>query len=841
MSKKTKVDRLHDQMPAVFKTKTNPNWKSIIDALGDNDQLLVDLMEEIKNQFFVKTASKPYIDRLGGNVKVSRPKLLGMDDQTFRKYIPILAYQPKQVKLIMDQLLDVFFFKESTTAFTETINEEFFYLKDGWKLEYEIDSSNTEQITFTTDDFVDISNATAQEVTSVINRKAQFSFAVVFEDRIRKKNFVRVFSNTVGSKGSVQIIGGLSLISLQFKGYNENSGNGSNTTWNITKIGDTTTLTATGGVSPNLSGVAVGDIALIDLPGNEGSFAIESIDLSDNSFSVSNLFSTPGTFDHSLLPDTSVKFMSSERMVVYTVENRAVVWEVSPGEIIVEMPASPPVVKRNLKGSFHINGVVGKTTSMTSNTLDLDDASDWPLNGGKFVLTPLGEIKSHILTSTEDTFTSTTQQNRFDIQKKYSYTSKVGNVLSGITPDLPEIADIYEYNLIDAVRSNNIVTFQTATPHTMIVGEGFASQNTTSQLSTLGLRVDVLLSDTASDVALKTANIITSLSGFTAGTVSNVITITTTTNINTTNAIDIDTTFGINTVQEGSISQPEITDITTTLAGAGLDVVGDGLRLEITDNTTTYHVWYNVVDGINEQTNAGLSELPNGFSVVKDIIDSTHFTAQMSGEAGTAIDGLVRAERNKTAIAGSFATLTTSQLDTGILGAHIWDLDASFVLSSLTSNINADIKAGSIVRSIDIDIPNNIPDEEGFVIFSFGTEAQEGPVRMFGKPNDSTIQLDPAYIFQNNHNSGSPITVIRRRGAQIMSGAGSERAGYIVDPGQARGILQELMKQSKSTGVFLNFLIRFPKQLYSTLDVYRSCEGGLWPITEQDKLDCEDA
>ncbi len=82
MGNKTKIDRIHDQMPRFFKTRTNPNWKALIEALGESDENLTTLVEEIRKQFFVKAASRPHIDRLGANFRVSRPRFVGMDDPT---------------------------------------------------------------------------------------------------------------------------------------------------------------------------------------------------------------------------------------------------------------------------------------------------------------------------------------------------------------------------------------------------------------------------------------------------------------------------------------------------------------------------------------------------------------------------------------------------------------------------------------------------------------------------------------------------------------------------------------------------------------------------------------
>ena len=77
MAKKTKIDRLHELIPKLYKTRVNPNWKSLIEALGQEDENLTRLIREVKDQFFVRTAERPHIDSLGANVKVQRPRFVG--------------------------------------------------------------------------------------------------------------------------------------------------------------------------------------------------------------------------------------------------------------------------------------------------------------------------------------------------------------------------------------------------------------------------------------------------------------------------------------------------------------------------------------------------------------------------------------------------------------------------------------------------------------------------------------------------------------------------------------------------------------------------------------------
>ena len=703
---KSKIDRIHDELPRFFRTRQNPNWKALVEALGESDQTLANLTEEVRKQFFIKTASRPYIDRLGANYKVSRPRFVGMQDADFRRYIPILAYQPKQVKLVMDMLLDVFFFKETTTSFTQSESAAPFALVDGWELEYKIDQTNSERIVFKSADFTNIAAATAEEVAGAINRQAKSSFAIVFDDRIQKRKFIRLFTNTVGAKGSVQVTGGRADIALKFKGFIDGAGASLGTTWSITKIGDTMTFQHTGGPTPNLNQVEVGNIAIIDIPGNQGSFVIKSIDLANSSFTFVNLFGTAGTHTHT--SSTALRFINPLKLVIYTNNSRSVVWEVSPGEIIVEMPASPPVVKRSLTGSAHFNGFSERVENRLSATsLEIADATDWPLNGGQFVLQELQEIQTHVLTISENQVLTKDLNTRFDKKQLYSYTSKSGNVLNGITPDLPDAAGVHESIVSTATRVGTTVTVVTTAPHGFNVGEGVRVQNT------------------------------------------------------------------------------------------------------VADATM------------------------NGTFIIKTVPTSTSFTYDAAGPVGANTGGVCRVERVGMSNEGSIAYLTTSQLNTNILGPYMWDLNASFVLSSLTSTIQADIKAGNNVRTLPIDPTNNIADQESFAIFDFGTEFQEGPVRILYKPTANTLQLDPAYVFQQNHDIGSSVTVIRKRGAIVMSGTGKEYGAYVTDPGVAREILQELIREVKSVGIFVEFLIRYPEQLYSVSDVYRSDSSTLWPIGQQ--------
>jgi hypothetical protein len=829
MDNRTKIDQIHDLMPSHFNTRNNPNWKAVVEALGGSDQAVFDLMNEVKKQFFLKTAYRPYLDNLAANDGISRPLGVGMDDATFKKYVPILAYTPKQVKLIIDQLLNIFFEKETTTAFIVSGQPQTYLLQDGWELEYKVDGLYDELIKFTTSDFTNISAATAEEVVAAINRQAQHSFAENYYDNVNKNFYVKIFSNTIGSKGSLQIVGGRANIALQFNGFNTISGNGVNTQWTITKVGDQTTYQYVAGASPVLSSVQAGDILISLLPGNTGSFPINKVDLGNNSFTVTDLFGTPGTYTQT--DATQTKFFTPNKYVVYTQDSRAVTWEVKPGEAIVEMPATPPVVKRSLAGSMHINGAVSAMTAFNSSTsLTVADASSFPM-AGNFWLQPVDEIQTRYFTPTEDTLASNKFNGRLQgTPVKYSYTSRLvlqttgdtvtggnqitnlgsvaglavgmnvfmpgvpsyariasivgnavtltfpvtqggtnlvvqfaGNTLYGITPDLPPVATLDQQVLTSLVRSGGVVTATTAGTHNYQVGQPvsiFGSSGIVSQTST--------------------------------GTVTNGLNLIT--SVSPTNTIAAgELIVGANIPTGTQVQSVSGNTVTMTLSATG---------------SATETITFN--------------ENLNGSFIITSVTSNT-FTFDAVGIDGTAtIPGNSMVENIGLSDTASLVIITNAlpSTFTRLTGTYVWDLAAPFVLSSNTASTTQAIHAGQIVPLLSL-TQNTIPSGGGFVIFDYGLETQEGPIRYLYTPNDSSIVLDPSYIFQFNHASGSAVTAINNKGPHIMSGLGTEFPPYITNPSSVRLTLENLIQSVASAGIFVNFLVRYPEQLYGTIPVYQ--------------------
>jgi len=830
---KTKTDALHDLLPSHFNSRTNPNWKALLDAIGSKDQETADLVAAVRDQFFVKTASAPYLDRLAANNMISRPSLVGMDDPSFRQYIPILSYSPKQVKLIIDQLLDIFFFKQSTTAFITTTLAEPFALQDGWEFEYTVDQINDERIQFSASDFIDITNASANEVVAAINRQTQYSYATADYDSITKNTYIQLFTNTIGSKGSLQIEGGRANVAFQFNGFISGAGQGANTQWTVTKIGQDVTFTNTGGQSPGLNQLQIGDIAIINLTGNVGSFAITNVDLANNAITFVNLFATVGVYNQT--DATQVKFLRPNKYAGYLNPRRAMTWEVTQGEITVEMPTSPPVVKRSLMGSAHINGVFSQMDSRDSDTtMTLADATNFP-DGGNFWLEPVEAIISHYITNSENTTVTTTSNTRliYDVQK-YSYTTRqaastTGTILSGsqqitvvdptniATGQQVVMANVPSYALVLSVVGNLVNIDREATAESDSVAVTFLG----NQLQGISpaLPASAATNEYANTSISRTSGVVTvtvsQAHGYQVGE-SAIIS-------GSSGILDSVTT---GTLTSGSNQVTNIANVSGIAPGMLISAIGIPSGTSVTDIQGTTVTMDQNASG-NGTATLNFSESLNGGFIITSVPSPTTYTFTDLGNNGTASNsGTSRVERAGLAPTGSnvYCTNAVPASESRIEGPYIWDLTAPFVLSSDTGTIADSIQAGKIVRLLDLGT-NTIPSTGGYLIFDYGLETQEGPVRYLYKPTDSTIAIDPSYTFKFSHAIGSGITLVETNGPHTMSGTAAEYPAYITDPSQARITLENLITSVKSAGIFVNFLIRYPDQLYGTLDVYN--EQGL--------------
>jgi hypothetical protein len=209
-----------------------------------------------------------------------------------------------------------------------------------------------------------------------------------------------------------------------------------------------------------------------------------------------------------------------------------------------------------------------------------------------------------------------------------------------------------------------------------------------------------------------------------------------------------------------------------------------------------------------------------GFEVVS--ATASQFTANQLGTNGTAsVPGVVSKEQLLLSPDNFKIIVTTSTPSeiTKIEGPYIWDANAPFTLSADTTTSTNQLVAGKTYKLLTVDT-NNLPEGPGYIVIDYGQNNQEGPIKYLYKAAGNVLAVDPSYTFQQHHQIGASIVAISKLGPHTPTGTGAEYPPYATNPPDARKLLQDLIVSVASAGIFIDFIIRYPNQLYGTIDVY---------------------
>jgi len=200
-------------------------------------------------------------------------------------------------------------------------------------------------------------------------------------------------------------------------------------------------------------------------------------------------------FNVSTLDD--VIFFRPVKQKLESVKRAATIWEVKPNEIIVTLPATPIIIRRNLSGSAHMQGTDALISKAFLSTVEVANPQHFPeLMGHFYVQKPDGALLRDTL---------------------YTYNLISGNVLQGVTPTVPPVGDklILGVGPLAATIASNVIQVTTITPHLLTSGElinlknfnGFAgiiAQNINGVRSVVNIIDDLNFTTTVGGTALIT-------------------------------------------------------------------------------------------------------------------------------------------------------------------------------------------------------------------------------------------------------------------------------------------------------------------------------------------------
>lgn len=180
---------------------------SVIAALAAGDLYLEDTARKVFYQLLLSTASGKYLKKHASNYGITIAQSLNLSDEVFRELLISVINRKLTITSIL-KILEIFYGKENTRCTLDSILFEPFNIQEGNHLNITVDGSSVD-VFFSQNDFKIYGAATAIEFASVITRAFQINnlhaFAKPYKDYTTGNTGVRIFSGTLGIRGSIAI------------------------------------------------------------------------------------------------------------------------------------------------------------------------------------------------------------------------------------------------------------------------------------------------------------------------------------------------------------------------------------------------------------------------------------------------------------------------------------------------------------------------------------------------------------------------------------------------------------------------------------------------------------
>jgi hypothetical protein len=324
-------------LPSLYKPEVNTMIKGLLQAWGVSDDQIEIQIKETKNQIFVADAFSQYLDQLASNVGVSRGPELGIEDADFRKLIPVLSYFPKQVRATVIALLDVFWGAGFTRPNINSGNQEPFNFGPAAVL--------TGVVTFkkASNRVTGVGTQFLSEVTI-----GQYIKPVGFSDKNYAKVSAVVSDTEIILSRPVEDLVSVNqsatvIFPLELE-YEVDNGK------------DRRSIRFIPNAFENITSITAQELTTFinqNIEHNQNITASVFIDpLSGNRLNLRT--NTPGLLGSiQILGGTANEPSRLNFSLEKQTETRAAVYEINPNEIVVKIPSSVPVLRRQLQGSAH--------------------------------------------------------------------------------------------------------------------------------------------------------------------------------------------------------------------------------------------------------------------------------------------------------------------------------------------------------------------------------------------------------------------------------------------------------------------------------------------------------
>lgn len=781
-----KVDKILSLMPQMFVGKKNIT--ALMSTLGQSDQEVESLFLEVKKQFFIDTATGDFLEKLGQNNGVLRPPSISVQDTDYRQFIKLMSYYPKQIRQIVYRLMELFYGVESTRASVQNLRSGPYNVIDGALLQVRVDA-RAEPVTvqFRREAFVDPDFATAGEIVSVIqDQVGEFLLPVLFSDNVTGNQFVQLYSRTPGPAGKISVVGGNANRFLKFPDILD-LGQNINTRYRVFKKFSSMEVYWAGGPQPNFAGLeAERDVIILSGTG--------FLSRNRGSFQILNVVNTGVPAE---LVSTSSAVWSSGNLVDFTVADST---DFKPGEKVLVTGFSGPTNNTDESG-------------LTSLPFFTVDSAPTP--------TTLRLVTSRTSTAADEVAAGTIDRKpsatRLDVTNELVLEQSTPIVLTNaddvlfFRPVLKKLESVKRLATAWEVGINELVITLPTTP--AIVKRNLEGschlQGTTAKVAslvgtTLNLESTKFFPQTEGRFYLQSSGgAVRQLKKYTYVAKS------------------------LNSIQNVAPTDIDIIGTYLNLISGPLSVTTGSNVLTVSTNTVHELILGETVlledfDDIGSLPSSAF----NGRRAVASIIDDNTFTVIMdSASPVTGTNAPSNKGRVRTA-KGSVVVITNVGQNTGYISSYVYQPKGGAIApAALRGALQEDILAGAVGKDIQVTGASQFPSTPGYIVFNYGREDQEGPVKYIARPNPTTLFLDPSYSFKKTQLQGSTVNLVSSLNATVPRADGSDYAAFITDTFTARESLKALIKEAAAASIAIRFILILPENVYNAYSLYETGES----------------
>lgn len=146
-------------------------------------------------------------------------------------------------------------------------------------------------------------------------------------------------------------------------------------------------------------------------------------------------------------------------------------------------------------------------------------------------------------------------------------------------------------------------------------------------------------------------------------------------------------------------------------------------------------------------------------------------------------------------------------------GPFVYDEKKGLAVTGVETSITQNIDANRQYSIITVADASKFPDEEGYLVFGFGSEGQVGPIRYLNRASNTSLLLDHSASFPTDLSSGTSVVLLAQRGAWAPDSATSVGSFYATAIASGRVAAEKKVEDLTAAGVKLVKTVVYPSDV----------------------------